>query len=330
MTSDKNPDLASVLRAEASAIAAAADRLDPPVVENAVSLLAKCESKVVFTGVGKSGIVAQKCAATFTSVGLVAVFLNPLDALHGDLGIVRDGDVVVFVSNSGESGELLALVPYVKKRAVSIVGILGRTGSTLAHECDVVLDAAVEREACPIDLVPTSSTAVAMAIGDALAVLWMDRRRVSAEDFALNHPGGALGRRLSLLVRDLMVPASTVAPLAPTATLVDVIDTLTRHAIGAVWVHADDDTQRLGGIITDGDLRRALTKHSADAWSALLANDLMTRSPITIAEATPAFDALALMERNARKSISVLPVIGDNGEVSGMLRLHDLVKAGLA
>lgn len=330
MTTEPTPGLASVLRAEANAIAAAADRLDTQVVDKAVSLLADCDSKVVFTGVGKSGIVAQKCAATFTSVGLVGVFLNPLDALHGDLGIVRDGDVVVFVSNSGESGELLALVPYVKKRTVSVIGILGRTTSTLARECDVVLDASVEREACPIDLVPTSSTAVAMAIGDALAVLWMDRRKVSAEDFALNHPGGALGRRLSLLVRDLMVPVSTVAPLAPNATLVAVIDTLTRHAIGAVWVHADGDTRRLGGIITDGDLRRALTNNAADAWNALSATDLMTRSPITISETTPAFDALALMERNARKSISVLPVIGDNGEVTGMLRLHDLVKAGLA
>ncbi|MFM8871267.1 MAG: SIS domain-containing protein [Actinomycetota bacterium] len=198
--------LSAVMLAEAEAIVAAAHRLDSRESTAAVEILLKCTGKVILTGVGKSGLVAQKIAASFTSVGLMSVYLNPLDALHGDIGVVGSGDVIVMISNSGETSELLAIVPYVKKRAAAMLGILGKRESSLAGHCDAVLDASVAHEAAPIDQVPTSSTAVAMAIGDAMTVSWMTAKGVSVADFAMNHPAGAIGRRLTLMVRDLMIP----------------------------------------------------------------------------------------------------------------------------
>jgi arabinose-5-phosphate isomerase len=314
---------------EAGAIAAAAKRLDSSTADAAVNLLARCTGKVIITGVGKSGLVAQKVAASFTSVGLLSVYLNPLDALHGDIGVVREGDVVVMVSNSGETSELLAIVPFLKKRGVTLLGILGRGKSSLAERCDVVLDASVEREAAPIDQVPTSSTAVAMALGDALTVAWMTEKGVSVNDFAMNHPGGAIGRRLTLTVADLMITGEKLVMVAPDAHLPDVVDALTTQAIGAVLVQNPTNAHALGGIITDGDLRRALKRSTADNWGSLLARDLMTATPITVDSRTAAVDALMLMERNSRKAITVLPVV-DDGAVVGMLRMHDLVQAGLS
>jgi arabinose-5-phosphate isomerase len=321
--------LREVMLDEADAIAAAAKRLDSSTADAAVNLLAQCTGKVVITGVGKSGLVAQKVAASFTSVGLLSVYLNPLDALHGDIGVVREGDVVVMVSNSGETSELLAIVPFLKKRGVTLLGILGRRKSSLAERCDVVLDASVEREAAPIDQVPTSSTAVAMALGDALTVAWMTEKGVSVNDFAMNHPGGAIGRRLTLTVADLMITGEKLVMVAPDAHLPDVVDALTTQAIGAVLVQNPTNVHALGGIITDGDLRRALKRSTADNWGSLLARDLMTATPITVDSRTAAVDALMLMERNARKAITVLPVV-DDGAVVGMLRMHDLVQAGLS
>lgn len=322
-------DFADVMLEEASAIAAAAKRLDPATVERAVSMLTGCAGKVVVTGVGKSGLVAQKLAASFTSVGLLALYLNPLDALHGDIGVVRQDDVVVLISNSGETGELLATVPFVRRRAAHLVGILGRVRSTLGDRCDVVLDASVEREAAPIDQVPTSSTAVAMAIGDALAVAWMVRKGVSTTDFAMNHPGGTIGRRLTLKVADLMVPREKLVTITRESSLPEVVDALTTQAIGAVLVVDPTSPDALGGIVTDGDLRRALRKTPAEAWGALLAVDLMTPNPVTVGPGAAAVDALTLMERNSRKAVTVLPVV-DSSVVVGMLRMHDLVQAGLS
>lgn len=323
------PSLADVMLEEAAAISAAAKRLDASTAARAVDLLVSCGGKVIITGVGKSGLVAQKIAASFTSVGLLSVYLNPLDALHGDIGVVRDGDVVVLISNSGKTSELLAIVPFIKKRNVKMLGILGQSKSALADYCDAVLDASVEREASPIDQVPTSSTAVAMALGDALAVAWMTAKGVSVNDFAMNHPGGTIGRRLTLTVADLMISREKLQMVAPDARLPEVLDVLTTQAIGAVLVANPANPSALGGIITDGDLRRALKKSTPDTWGSLVAKDIMTASPITVASSAAAVEALTLMERNARKAITVLPVV-DASVVVGMLRMHDLVQAGLS
>ena len=321
--------IAEVMLAEAQAITVAAQRLDAVHAQRAVDMLVACTGKVLVTGVGKSGLVAQKIAASLTSVGLMSVYLNPLDALHGDIGVVRDGDVIIMISNSGETTELLAVIPYVKKRDVQLLGILGKTKSAIGQRCDLALDASVEREASPIDQVPTSSTAVAMAIGDALTVAWMTAKGVSVNDFAMNHPAGSIGRRLTLMVRDLMIPRDKLIMINADARLPEVVDALTTQAVGAVLVTHAVDSDALGGIITDGDLRRALKRTPADGWGELVARDLMTTSPIAVASGMPAIEALTLMERNAKKAITVLPVI-DEAKVVGMLRMHDLVQAGLS
>jgi arabinose-5-phosphate isomerase len=325
--------LTRCLEEEASAIAAAAQRLPTEQVEAALNLLDTCASrrgKLVITGVGKSGIVARKIAATFASIGLMAIYLNPVDALHGDLGIVARNDLALFISNSGETQELLHILPHLKRRVAACIALVGRVHSTLALGCDVLLDGSVDREVCPLNLAPTASTAVAMAIGDALAAVWMERRGVSPEDFALNHPAGLLGKQLTLTAADLMVPVARLVPLQASAALADVIAQLTADSVGACWVVSRDDPIRIVGLITDGDLRRALQSHVPEEWNHLTAADLMTIDPITVQSTTLAIEALELMERNRRKAISVLPVVDAAQRVQGVLRLHDLVQAGLA
>ena len=329
MTASQQPtSLAQVMRAEADAISQAASRLNSPATMAAVQTLTACNGKVIITGVGKSGLVAQKFAASLTSVGYMAIYLNPLDALHGDIGIVRDGDVVVLISNSGETSELVALLPFFDKRGVNTIGILGRVDSSLGQRCTAVLDASVDREAAPIEQVPTSSTAVAMAICDGLLVECISARNISVKEFALNHPAGAIGRRLTLTVGDVMIPSNKLQFVSRAAQLPEVIEALTTQAIGAVVVKHERIDTALGGIITDGDLRRALRRISGDRWSTLTAADLMTESPITTSTGVLAVDALVLMERNQKKAITVLPVV-DAGTVVGMLRMHDLVQARL-
>ena len=325
--------LARCLQEEAAAIAAAAERLSGDQVEGALALLERCanrKAKLVITGVGKSGIVARKIAATFSSIGLMALYLNPLDALHGDLGVVAPDDVCLLLSNSGETSELLELLPHLKRRGTARIALVGRSESCLACGSDVVLEASVDREVCPLNLAPTASTAVAMAIGDALAAVWMERRGISPADFALNHPAGSLGKQLTMTVADIMVPAAQLSPLQPTTPLPEVIGRLTQGGIGSGWV---EDPQRAGwliGLITDGDLRRALRNHDSARWAALTAADLMTSDPITVKVDLLAVEALQRMEHNRRKPIAVLPVVDDRDRLQGLLRLHDLVQAGLA
>jgi arabinose-5-phosphate isomerase len=332
--------LTRCLQEEAAAISAAAERLIGTQVEAALELLEGCRerrAKLVVTGVGKSGIVARKIAATFSSIGLTAVFLNPLDALHGDLGIVASDDVALLLSNSGETDELLAILPHLRRRGTALIALVGRLGSSLALGCDVVLDGAVDREVCPLNLAPTASTAVAMAIGDALAAVWMERAGISPEDFAINHPAGSLGRQLTLTVADLMVPAADLEGLSPEAPLAEVIGRLTegsngKGSLGAAWVQAAHNPAELAGLITDGDLRRTLQRHAPDSWASLRAADMATANPITVAPDTLAVMALELMEQNQRKPVTVLPVIDlanpEPRQLLGLLRLHDLVQAG--
>ena len=278
--------LTRCLQEEAAAIAAAADRLSADQVEGALALLERCadsKAKLVITGVGKSGIVARKIAATFSSIGLMALFLNPLDALHGDLGVVAPDDVCLLLSNSGETSELLEVLPHLKRRGTARIALVGRADSSLARGSDVVLEASVDREVCPLNLAPTASTAVAMAIGDALAAVWMERRGISPADFALNHPAGSLGKQLTMTVADLMVPRSQLQALESDTPLPEVISRLTTGSIGSGWVADPSNSDRLLGLITDGDLRRALRDHSSDQWAA----PRLARTPATQPAAKP-------------------------------------------
>ena len=312
-----------LLRLEADAIEHAASRLDRASVEKAVELLTCCESKVIVLGVGKSGVIAQKIAQTLTSTGTVAIFVHPSDALHGSLGIVTPGDVIIALSNSGETDKVLAILPALKQRGVSIISIIGNIDSTLARQSDVVLDASVDKEACPLNLAPTTSTTVALAIGDAVAMTLMEAKGQTEEDFAANHPAGRLGKRLTLKVADLMHDSPNVSP---DAGWLDVVKAISKNALGAVNVV--DDNSLLIGIITDGDLRRTIEKTGGGDLDGLTASQMMTSGPITATPDMLAYDALQLME-NRSSQISVLPVVDREGSCKGLLRLHDIVRSGL-
>jgi len=312
-----------LLRLEASAIERAADRLDESSLENAVRLIGECASKIVVIGIGKSGVIAQKIAQTLTSTGTVAIFVHPSDALHGSLGVITKGDVVIALSNSGETDEIVTILPTLAHRGVPLIAIVGNVDSTLARKADAVLDASVDKEACPLNLAPTTSTTVALAIGDAIAMTLMETRGLTVEDFAENHPAGRLGKRLTMKVSDLMHDSPNISP---GATWIEVVKAISRFALGAVNVVNGDD--RLAGIITDGDLRRTIERTQADGLSGLTAEQMMTADPITASPAMLAFDALQLME-NRPSQISVLPVTDENGHCVGLLRLHDVVRSGL-
>lgn len=312
-----------LLRLEASAIERTAARLDPQTIENAVKLLADCQSKVIVLGVGKSGIIANKIADTMTSTGTVAIFLHPSDALHGGLGVITNGDVVVALSNSGETDELLVLLPTIKSRNVPIISILGNVDSTLARHSDVILDASVDKEACPLNLAPTTSTTVALALGDALAMALMQEKGFMTEDFAANHPAGRLGKRLTLKVSDLMHESPNISP---TANWLEVVKSITKSTLGAVNVV--DENLHLIGIVTDGDLRRTIEQTGIENLGNLTALAMMTKNPTVASPEMLAFDALQLME-NRPFQISVLPVVSEKGSCCGLIRLHDIVRSGL-
>ncbi len=315
-----------LLRLESEAIAQTALRLDRTTVERAIQLLASSSGKVVLVGVGKSGVIAQKIAATMTSTGTASVYLHPSDALHGGIGIVTSKDIVIALSNSGETDEIVAMLPYLKQRQVPIIAVVGNLNSTLAARADVVLDASVDQEACPLNLAPTTSTTVALAIGDALAMTLMQANGWTLEDFAQNHPGGRLGKRLTLKVDDLMHRDDRNPVLTEDATWLEVITEIGRGGLGAVNVV--DSEGRLIGIITDGDVRRVLGKVESGDLSSLNCGSMMTRNPITAAPDLLAYDALRLME-DRPSQISVLPVVDSLGKCVGLIRLHDIVRSGL-
>jgi len=316
----------ALLRMEALAVERTATRLSREAVEHAVRLLAACRGKVVTVGVGKSGHIAQKVSATLTSTGTPSVFLHPSDALHGGIGIVNGDDCVVVISNSGETAEVLELLPYMQHRRVPVIAVVGNLSSTLARRADVVLDASVEQEACPLNLAPTTSTTVALAVGDALAMTLMSVKRLTPEDFAMNHPGGRLGKRLTVKVSDLMHGGSENPTVASGATLLEVVQAISRGGLGAVNVL--DETGRLAGIVTDGDVRRTLQKVGLADLSELTAAGVMTSAPVVVAPDVLAHAALQLME-NRPSQIAVLPVVEPDGRCVGLLRLHDIVRSGL-
>lgn len=322
----QNSEISDLLKLQAEALHRASSQIHPDHVQKALHLLASCRGKVVMAGVGKSGIIAQKIAATLTSVGTLAIALHPCDALHGDLGIVTSDDVVMMLSNSGKTEELLTMLPHLKRRQVPIIAIVGNPQSLLADQADVVLDASVEREACPLNLAPTTSTTVALAIGDALAMTVMQMKGLTPQDFAINHPAGRLGKRLTLQVADLMHSGSQLPALDPQASFMDVVLAVSQGGIGAVSVV--DLQGFLLGIITDGDIRRSIPKLNSSALDSLTAGMIMTRNPVVVTPGVLAFSALKLMEeRNSQ--ISVLPVVDEENRSLGLLRLHDIVRSGL-
>ena len=306
-----------VMEAEATAIRLAGERLGPEF-EAAVAVLKDTEGKVVVTGLGKSGHVGRKMAATFCSTGTKSVFLHATEAVHGDFGVYAPGDPTILISKSGTTAELLQLIPAMRRQRSPIIGILGNPNSPLAREVDHVLDAAVAVEADPLGIVPTASFVVTAALGDALASSLMRRRGCTEEDYALVHPAGQLGRNLILTVGDLMHKTEEVAICEPGATLKELVIEMTRKPLGAACIL---ESNELLGIVTDGDLRRALEEN--DDVRTLRATDLMTPEPIAISADSKIGQAIRLME-DRKSQIAVLPVQSDKGAFLGLLRLHDV------
>ena len=310
-----------VLHIEAEAVQALADRLDEQF-HRAVQLIMACKGRVVVTGMGKSGHVAGKIAATLASTGTPAFFVHPGEASHGDLGMIAHDDVVIALSNSGESAEITAILPLIKRRGAKLVGMSGNPSSTLGRESDVHLNAAVDKEACPLNLAPTASTTAALALGDALAVTLLDMRGFTPEDFARTHPGGSLGRRLLVHVRDVMHTGDALPIVCHSASLKDALLEMTRKGLGMTAIV--DESGHVAGVFTDGDLRRALEK-SIDIHTARIA-DLMGHNPKTI---SPDQLAVEAVEKMQSLKVNGLLVINTDGKLVGALNMHDLLKAGV-
>lgn len=308
-----------VLEIEADAVRALIGRIDGSFLK-ALRLVLACKGRVVVSGIGKSGHIARKIASTMASTGTPAFFVHAAEAGHGDLGMIRPEDIFVCISNSGESSELLAIVPLVKRQGAKLIAITGEAGSTLAREADVHLDAGVAQEACPLNLAPTASTTATLALGDALAVALLDARGFSEADFARSHPGGALGRRLLTRVYDVMRRDADIPTVPIEATLSTAVLEISRKRMGMTAVV--DTAGRIAGIFTDGDLRRTVEK-VADLKSARIA-DLMSKAPRTIGPQALAVEAVELMERHM---INQLLVAGEDGVLVGALDMHDLFRA---
>ncbi len=303
---------------EAEGITRLIDRLNGGF-EETVRLILDSAGKVITTGIGKSGIVARKIMATLNSTGTTSIFLHPVEALHGDLGMVGEGDVVLALSHSGRTEELVHLVPQLKGHGAKVVAMTGGLDSPLANVCDLVIDCGVEKEACPLGLAPTTSTTAALAMGDALAVVLIEKHRFSEEKFRFNHPGGHLGHRLSLRVGEVMKTGGDLPVITPGASAADALATMDRGNLGTLLIVQH---QKLLGIFTDGDLRRALVS-GVDLGGALV-EEIMTTGPTVVTPQLMAADALQIMED---KEITALPVVED-GLLVGVVHLHDLLGRG--
>lgn len=307
---------------EGEAVTSLVSRIGPDFAR-ACRIILACQGRVVVTGMGKSGHIGHKIAATLASTGTPSFFVHPGEANHGDLGMITRGDVVIAISNSGTSAEILTLLPILKRREVPLIALTGRAKSTLAEAATVNLDVSVPSEACPLDLAPTSSTTVTLVMGDALAVALLQARGFTAEDFALSHPGGMLGRRLLLRIEDIMHSGDKVPVVPPLTSLLDALSEITTKGFGMTTVCDAEGVLR--GVFTDGDLRRALDNGSN--IQTVTINDVMTRNPTTVTPTMLAAEALTVME--ARK-ITALVVADDQRHPVGILHMHDLLRAGLA
>ncbi len=310
-----------VVRIEGEAVINLADTIDENFAQT-VKLIFESKGRVVFTGMGKSGIIARKIVATMNSTGTAAIYMHPTDALHGDLGMVRKEDIVILVSKSGHTEELHQLIPMLKRIGATIIGMLGEINSKISKDCDIILNVNVKEEACPHDLAPTASTTVSLVMGDALAIALLELRGFTIEDFALLHPGGSLGKRLSLKISEIMIKGKDIPIVNEKASIKDTILEITSKRLGTTCVV--DETGKLTGVITDGDLRRLLEKTLE--IKNLSAVELMTKNPKTISKEFLASFAIQQMEKF---NITSLIVADKNNKPEGIIHLHDLVKLGL-
>ena len=313
-----------VLRMEAEAVLEQVERIDAHF-KAAVEMIMACPGRTVITGMGKSGIIGRKMAATLASTGTPSFYLHPAEGIHGDLGMVTEGDVVIALSNSGETGEVLHILPSLRRIGVKLIAMVGNPNSTLAKNSDIVLNVGVTRDACPLGLAPTSSTTAALAYGDALALALLSKRKFTASQFAVFHPGGSLGRKLLLTVEDIMHSGTENPLVKADISVQDALFVITDKGLGAVSV-VDDDNKMLG-VLTDGDIRRGLSK-GVDFLKRPV-TELMTASPKTITKEKLAAQALHIMESNRPKPITVLPVVDAENHVIGLLHMTDLVRQGV-
>jgi len=313
-------EASEVLKLEAASIRALADRIDENFA-NLVTLICKCKGRVIVGGIGKSGIIARKIVATLNSTGTRALFLHPVEAMHGDLGVVSQEDVFLALSSSGETDELNMLLDRIKSVGCAIIAFTGNKHSTLAKNSDLIIDVGVEKEACPLGLAPTCSTTAMLAMGDALAVALINQKKFKSDDFKRFHPGGALGQRLESKVGDIMLTGSAIPSIASDLKLPEAITEMNRHSLGVILILSPDQT--LLGIITDGDIRRAVAQQLR--LDTLSVEQLMSTNPYRLLTDTPAYDALNLMERH---QITVLPIVDTKGKVKGILHLHDILGKG--
>jgi arabinose-5-phosphate isomerase len=309
-----------VLKIEAEGILKLADRIDenfPKMVE----IICQSGGRLIISGIGKSGLVGRKIVATLNSTGTRSLFLHPAEAMHGDLGMVGPDDIFIALSNSGETDELNILMPSIRKIGCTIIAFTGNKNSTLARYSDIIIDVAVEKEACPLGFVPTASTTALLAIGDALAVALINKKHFKTSDFKKIHPGGTLGQRLSNKVKDIMLTDASIPYVLEGTTMEDAVKEINRLELGATLVISADDT--LAGIITDGDLRRLIAKKKSIV--ELTVEDAMTKNPRTVGPDSPAYDSLNIMEKY---QITVLPITDSAGKVCGILHLHDILGKG--
>ena len=315
---------ASVLRQEAQAIEQLIETLDSSFV-NAVNMILESKGRVICTGMGKSGHIATKIAATLASTGTPAFFLHPAEGVHGDLGMVTDNDVVLAFSNSGETGEIISILPSLRRIGAKLICVVGNADSTLAKNADIVLLAKVEREACPLNLAPTTSTTVALALGDALAICLLEQQHFTPENFAIFHPGGSLGRKLLLTVENIMHGGADNPVVHKGSTVRDALFVMTDKGLGATNVV--NESGKLIGLVTDGDVRRGL-----DSGSNFLewpVEDMMTTMPRTITQEKLAAEAMHMMEKNQPRPITVLPVVDQEGQCLGIVHITDLLRRGI-
>ena len=314
-------DAVEVLKMEAQALLDLIEKLNADF-EALVNSICNAKGRVIISGIGKSGLIGRKIAATLSSTGTNAMFLHPVEAVHGDLGMVSRNDIFIAISNSGETGELNQLLPVIREVGCKIAGFTGKPASTMAGFCDMIIDTGVKKEACPLNMAPTCSTTAQLAMGDALAVALIKKKKFKKSDFMRSHPGGALGQRLSGKVRELMLEKSGV-PFVRTGTTMDkALACMDMHRLGAVFVLDADD--KLMGILTDGDVRHWLAQGGGSA-AALFVDEVMTRSPRHLFPDSYLYDALNLMEKY---EITVLPILGKEGGLEGLLHLHDILGKG--